>query len=113
MTRRLPLPLGLAFRRARLLSLMIMVMMCGSASAQEPHRLTETVAEDAATDMRSEQLTGRPDREVQMDGNVEITRGNMAIDADSVKYDIVDDRVDAVGNVVVQKAGSRFAGNEL
>ncbi|MEO0316258.1 MAG: hypothetical protein RI928_2714 [Pseudomonadota bacterium] len=113
MTRRLPLPLGLAFRRARLLSLMIMVMMCGLAAAQESRRVADAVADDAATSMRSEELTGRPDREVQLERNVEITRGNMAIDADSVKYDIIEDRVDAVGNVVVQKAGSRFAGNEL
>jgi LPS-assembly protein len=112
MTRRLPLPFGLAFRRATLLPLMIM-MMLGSAAAQEQRRLADAVTDEAETSMRSEELTGRPDREVQMERNVEITRGNMAIDADSVKYNIIDDRVDAVGNVIVQKAGSRFTGNEL
>ncbi len=112
MTRRLPLPIGLAFRRAKLLPLMIM-MMLGSAAAQEPRRLADNVADEAATDLRAEDVTGRPDREIQLEGNVEIMRGKMAIDADSVKYNIIDDRVEAVGNVLVQKAGSRFEGKEL
>lgn len=112
MTRRLPLSLGLAFRRARLLSLMIM-MVLGSAAAQEPRRLADTVADETATELRAEQLTGRPDREVLLEGNVDITRGNTAIDADRVKYDIIDEQVDAVGNVLVRKAGSRFEGKEL
>ena len=88
-------------------------MMLGSAVAQESRRFADAVAGDAATDMRAEQLTGRPDREVQLEGNVEIKRGITSIDADRVKYHIIDDRVDAVGNVLVQKAGSRFEGNEL
>jgi LPS-assembly protein len=92
---------------------MITAMMLGSAVAQESRRFADAVAGDAATDMRAEQLTGRPDREVQLEGNVEITRGITSIDADRVKYHIIDDRVEAVGNVLVQKAGSRFEGNEL
>ncbi|MCE2860580.1 MAG: LPS-assembly protein LptD [Oxalobacteraceae bacterium] len=108
----MPLSLGLAFRRARLLSLMIM-MVLGSAAAQEPRRLADTVADETATELRAEQLTGRPDREVLLEGNVDITRGNTAIDADRVKYDIIDEQVDAVGNVLVRKAGSRFEGKEL
>ena len=92
---------------------MITAMMLGSAVAQESRRFADAVAGDAATDMRAEQLTGRPDREVQLEGNVEIKRGITSIDADRVKYHIIDDRVEAVGNVLVQKAGSRFEGNEL
>lgn len=113
MTRRLPLPFGLASRPARLLPLVIM-MMLGSAAAQEPRRLTDTLgADESATTLKAESLTGRPDREVQLEGKVEIMRGKTSIDADNVKYNIIDDRVDAVGNVLVQKAGSRFEGKEL
>ena len=91
---------------------MIMTML-GSAAAQEERQVADPVVDEAATDMSAEDLTGRPDREIQLEGNVEITRGKMSIDADSVKYNIIDDRIDAVGNVMVEKAGSRFEGNEL
>ncbi len=75
--------------------------------------MTDAVAEEATTEMRADQLTGRPDREVQLDRNVEINRGTMAIDADSIKYNIIDDRVEAVGNVRVDRAGNQFSGKEL
>jgi len=91
----------------------MIMMVLGSAAAQEPRRLADTVADETATELRAEQLTGRPDREVLLEGNVDITRGNTAIDADRVKYDIIDEQVDAVGNVLVRKAGSRFEGKEL
>ena len=75
--------------------------------------MTDAVAEEATTEMRADQLTGRPDREVQLDRNVEIMRGTMTIDADSIKYNIIDDRVEAVGNVRVDRAGNQFSGKEL
>ena len=75
--------------------------------------MTDAVAEEATTEMRADQLTGRPDREVQLDRNVEIMRGNMTIDADSIKYNIIEDRIEAVGNVRVERAGNLFAGKEL
>lgn len=113
MTRRLPLSSDSAFRQACLPALFITLMMSGGAGAQEQRRMMDSMAEEATTEMRAEQLTGRPDREVQLQRNVEITRGTMAVDADSIKYDIIDDRVEAVGNVRVERAGSKFAGNEL
>jgi len=75
--------------------------------------MADAVDEEATTEMRADQLTGRPDREVQLDRNVEITRGDMVIDADSIKYNIIDDRVEAVGNVRVDRAGNQFSGKEL
>lgn len=58
-------------------------------------------------------MTGRPDREVRLEQDVVIRRGGLTIEADSVNYDIVDDKVDAVGNVEIDRGGDHFSGNEL
>ena len=62
MTRRLPLSTHSALRQANSLSLIIALMISGVAAAQEPRRMTDAVAEEATTEMRADQLTGRPDR---------------------------------------------------
>ncbi len=62
---------------------------------------------------QGEQLSGRPDREVMMEREVEITRGPTVVNADAVRYDIVDDRVDADGDVRVVREGNRFRGKKL
>jgi LPS-assembly protein len=48
-----------------------------------------------------------------MERRVEITRGKTQIEADRMHYDMVDDRVDAEGNVRVAKEGNVFTGKEL
>ncbi|HJW54877.1 MAG TPA: LPS-assembly protein LptD [Burkholderiaceae bacterium] len=63
--------------------------------------------------IRAEQMTGRPDREVTLERNVEITRGNTVINADRATYDIVEDQVEAAGNIRMQRFGDRYTGEEL
>ena len=69
--------------------------------------------DDAPTIIEGEQLTGRPDREVRLQRQVEVTRGQTVVNANQVYYDIVDDRVEADGDVRVLRAGDRFNGNTL
>jgi LPS-assembly protein len=69
--------------------------------------------DDAPTVIEGEQLTGRPDREVKLQRQVEVTRGQTVVNADQVYYDIVDDRVEAEGDVRVLRAGDRFNGDTL
>src|SRR3569833_3440609 len=68
---------------------------------------------NAPTTLDAERMTGRPDRELQMERNVEITRGATNVKADQAHYDIVDDRVDASGNVRMQRYGDQYTGDEL
>ena len=58
-------------------------------------------------------MTGRPDRKVELESAVQIQRGSMFIKADSVHYDIVDDKVDAIGNVEIDRSGDHYSGNAL
>ena len=81
--------------------------------AQERTWLAGAVDDEAATEVQAEQITGRPDRDISMERRVEITRGKTQIQADRMYYDMVDDRVDAEGNVRVAKEGNVFTGKEL
>jgi LPS-assembly protein len=69
--------------------------------------------DDAPTVVESERISGRPDRELRLQREVEVTRGQTVINSDQAYYDIVDDRVEADGNVRVLRAGDRFNGNSL
>ena len=81
--------------------------------AQQPWLADKLGQDDAPTIIEGEQLSGRPDREVRLQQQVEMTRGQTVVNADQVYYDIVDDRVEADGNVRVLRAGDRFNGNTL
>jgi LPS-assembly protein len=68
---------------------------------------------NAPTTVGAERITGRPDREVTLDREAEVTRGPMTFNADHATYDIVDDRVKAEGNVKMQRYNDRYAGTDL
>ncbi len=93
--------------------MLVAMLFGGSALAQQARPVDRLQQEDAPTVVEGEQLSGRPDREVRVQRDVEITRGTTVINADDINYDIVDDRVDAVGNVRLLRDGNRFAGNWL
>ncbi len=68
---------------------------------------------DAPTTVRAEELTGRPDREVNARHDVEIMRGATTLNADQATYRIVEDEVEATGNVRMRRFGDRYTGDEL
>lgn len=90
--------------------------LASAQAAQEPQAVSNPSAgndSNAPTTLDAERMTGRPDREVQLDRNVEITRGATSVQADSAHYDIVDDRIDASGNVRMRRYGDRYTGDDL
>lgn len=114
MTRRLPFFQAPASLQKSLLPLSITLLIAGNASAQQQPWIAGTVQDaQSATTFEGEHLTGRPDREVKLECEVEIVRGQTQINADVVNFDIVDDRVDANGNVHIVKDGNQFDGTEL
>jgi LPS-assembly protein len=68
---------------------------------------------DATTTLEAERLTGRPDREVVLERNVEIIRGGITVNADKATYDIIEDEVEATGDVRIKQFGDRYTGDEL
>ncbi len=115
MTRRLLSLQPPAHPRKRLLSLLIQMLVGGAASAQQVPSVADKIQDDqqAPTVIEAGELTGRPDREMRLREKVRLKRGVTTVDAESVKFDIVDDRVDAAGDVTMQREGSRFEGKSL
>jgi len=63
--------------------------------------------------MKAEEFTGRPDRELNLYRNVEITRGATGITADTACYRRVEDEVTAEGNINMWRFGDRYKGDAL
>jgi LPS-assembly protein len=81
------------------------------AAAAKP--VARVADEDAPVVLRAEDITGRPDRDVQLDRNVEVTRGQTGLTADTACYLRVPDEVTAKGNVNMWRFGDRYQGDEM
>ena len=102
-----------AIQRAPLLWLIGVVAATPASYAQQTWLADKLGQDEAPTVIESEQISGRPDRELRLQRQVEVTRGQTVINSDQAYYDIVDDRVEASGDVRVLRAGDRFTGNSL
>lgn len=76
-----------------------------AAAAAAPAGSNET------TTVSAEQMTGRPDREVDLDRDVELVRGNTTVKANKAIYRIIKDEVDATGDVWMKRLNSRYTGD--
>ena len=83
------------------------------ASAQLTSKRDRTEDKDAPATISAEQMTGRPDREIFLERDVEIIRGPMTVNADKATYHVVEDEVEASGNITVQRFGDTYTGDEL
>lgn len=103
--------------RKRLFNVLTVVISAASlpslGAAQSSEKQPKTEDKDAPTTLEAEQMTGRPDREVILENNVEIIRGGTSINADKATYDIVGDEVEATGNVLIKQFGDRYTGDDL
>lgn len=68
---------------------------------------------DLPVTMRAEEFVGRPDRELNLYRDVEITRGATGITADTACYRRVEDEVTAKGNINMWRFGDRYKGDAL
>lgn len=79
--------------------------------------LQETIRDDARkqlpTFLESNTLTGRPDLETSLSGQVTIRRGEMLLKADQVDYDQVNDFAKARGHVYINRSGNVYQGPAL
>jgi LPS-assembly protein len=63
--------------------------------------------------VKAEEISGRPDREVTLTRDAEVTKGATRMTADSACYDAVEDQVTARGNVKLWRFGDRYQGDAL
>jgi LPS-assembly protein len=69
--------------------------------------------DDVPTTLGAERMTGRPDRDVILERDAEIVRGQTTLNSDKATYDIVEDEVHAIGHVRMKRFGDRYTGDEL
>ncbi len=98
---------------------MTMTAMAAAISAL-PFASAQTVAgpskakdAEAETRVSSEQMTGRPDRELVLERDVEIIRGETTLTSDHATYWIAEDEVEASGNVRMTHFGDRYTGDKM
>ncbi|WP_233575610.1 LPS-assembly protein LptD [Noviherbaspirillum saxi] len=82
-----------------------------SAQASAPRQKAED--KDGPATVSAEKMSGRPDREVILERDVEIIRGPTTVNADKATYRIVEDEVEASGNIRMRRFGDTYTGDEL
>jgi LPS-assembly protein len=83
------------------------------ASAQTDAKSSTEDESALPATIRAEQITGRPDREIILERDVEVTRGPTTVNADRATYHVVEDQVEAEGNVRIRRSGDMYTGDEL
>lgn len=81
--------------------------------AQSAPKSAKVSDRDAPADVSAEKMTGRPDRELDLDRNVEVVRGSTKVTADRARYHIVEDDVEAFGHVRMNRLGDIYTGDDL
>ncbi|MBP0600235.1 LPS-assembly protein LptD [Herbaspirillum sp. LeCh32-8] len=66
---------------------------------------------DAPVNVSAEQMTGRPDRQVNLDRDVEVVKGHTTIKADKAEYRIIQDEVEATGHVWMKRLQDQYTGD--
>lgn len=69
--------------------------------------------QESATVLEARQLEGRLEREVILKGDVDISRDDTQLSADSARYDLVEEEVHVIGNVWMKRPGEVYSGDEL
>ena len=89
----------------------------GSAQAQTVQNTSakptpQSSDKDAPVNVSAEQMTGRPDRQINLDRDVEVVRGETTIKADKAEYRIIKDEVEATGHVWMKRLQDRYTGDK-
>jgi LPS-assembly protein len=75
--------------------------------------LAQTGEEALPATIQAERISGRPDQEIALERNVEVTRGAVTIHADRAVYRVVEDEVEASGDIELRREGGEYTGDAL
>jgi LPS-assembly protein len=81
--------------------------------AQTTPKRAHVVDKNAPTVIRAEDIDGRPDRELNLDRDVELVRDKTRVTADTACFRQVEDEVEAKGHVKIWRYGDYYTGDEL
>lgn len=97
---------------AAAIALAYVPLLCLAQGLPNPTR-SRAIEESQPSEISAETMSGRPDRELQLDREVEIRRGQTVIKADHALYLQVEDEVTASGNVWIKRFGDMYRGEQL
>ena len=69
--------------------------------------------ENAPTIVSSEQISGRPERFIHFDYDVEVLKGSISLNANRAIYRVLDDELEASGSVRMQRNGDCYSGDSV
>lgn len=81
--------------------------------AQVPQKKMQVEDPNPTVYVQAEEINGRPDREITLERDVELVRGETRVTADTACYKNVEDEVTAKGNVNMWRFGDHYKGDEL
>jgi LPS-assembly protein len=108
-TTALPFPPRRAVALSALVSVAAGQLHAQTAQPAPPHANEQ----DLPVTLRAEEFVGRPDRELNLHRDVEVTRGATGITADVACYRRVQDEVTAEGHIHMWRFGDRYQGDAL
>jgi LPS-assembly protein len=91
----------------------LVTVTAGPLHAQNAPKRVKVDDPNAPVTVRAEEITGRPDREVNLVRDAELIKGQTRMTADTACYKVVEDQVTAQGNVNMWRFGDRYKGDAL
>jgi LPS-assembly protein len=91
----------------------LVTVTTGPLHAQTTQKRPRVEDPNAPVTVRAEEITGRPEREIKLERNVEIVRGQTRLTAEHACYNAVEDQVDAQGKVNLLRFGDQYKGDAL
>jgi LPS-assembly protein len=85
----------------------------GPLHAQTAPKRIKVDDPNAPVTVRAEEITGRPDRELNLERDAELIKGKTRMTADTACYKAVEDQLTAKGNVNMWRFGDRYKGDAL
>ena len=89
------------------------ILLPSLAFAQSAAKKARVDDKNAPVTISAEQMTGRPDRDINLDSDVEITRGQTTVNSDKAVFHQIENTIDASGKVRIKRFGDQYAGDEL
>jgi len=110
-----------ALRPFVVLALTLVLPIDGNAQTKDKSQYSKATGQVARTPkvdesdlpvtIEAEEMTGRPDREVNLDNNVEIVRGQTTLTSDRAIFRQEENEVEAFGNVRIERFGDVYIGD--
>ena len=91
----------------------LVTVTSGPLNAQNAQKRAKVDDPNAPVIARAEEITGRPDREINLVRDAELIKGKTRMTADTACYKVIEDEVTASGNVNMWRFGDRYKGDSL